>query len=268
MAARRLEEERVNEEVPPQVEKVPQGGKGVQGSQDAQVSPQGDPIPIVEGGIEVPDMSNREIREALIAIARAVTMQDNLNMMPRAVESTITSRLRDFVRMNPSIFLVSKVNEDPREFLDGVYKVLSAMGVTSREKAELILYKLRDVFPIWYTRWKDYRPEGLGPIEWEEFKEVFRASWLVSFGYGDSLWMWKRWHKVRDCPSISSKKKGKQVAPSVPKYDASTKRCFYALRSMVVKPDEKESDDDVEVVAKVLGVLEVKRQETTKTFDD
>ncbi|TMX05346.1 hypothetical protein EJD97_023717, partial [Solanum chilense] len=77
MASRRMEEEMVNEEVPPQVEKVekvPQGGKGVQGVKDAQVHPQGDPIPNVEGGVEVLEMSDREFREALISIARAVTM--------------------------------------------------------------------------------------------------------------------------------------------------------------------------------------------------
>ena len=62
-------------------------------------------------------------------------MQANFNMMPRVVESTMTCRLRDFVRMDPSIFLGSKVNEDPQDFLDGEYKVLSVMGVTSREKA-------------------------------------------------------------------------------------------------------------------------------------
>ena len=96
--------------------------------------PQGNPIPNVEGGIEVPEMSNREIREALIAITRDVTMKANLNMIPRVVESTMTSRLRDFVRMNSPIILGSKVNEDPQEFLDGVYKILSAMGVTSRRR--------------------------------------------------------------------------------------------------------------------------------------
>ena len=52
----------------------------------------------------------------------------------------MTSRLRHFVRMNPPIFLGSKVGEDPQEFLDGVYKVLSAMGVTSREEADLASY--------------------------------------------------------------------------------------------------------------------------------
>ena len=45
----------MNEEVPPQVEQVdqvPQSGRGVQGAQDAQVTPQGDHIPNMEGGID------------------------------------------------------------------------------------------------------------------------------------------------------------------------------------------------------------------------
>ena len=86
-------------------------------------------------------------------------MQDNLNMIPRVVESTMTSRLRDFMRMNPPMFLGSKVNEDTQEFIDGVYKVFSAMGVTSMEMAELDLYQLRYVSQIWFTHWKDNRPE-------------------------------------------------------------------------------------------------------------
>ena len=32
-------------------------------------------------------------------------------------------------------------------------------------------------------------------------------------------------------------REGKKVSPSVPKDDASTKRCFYALRYRVEKPD-------------------------------
>ena len=103
----------------------------------------------MEGGIEVPEMSDRDIREALIAIARAVTIEANLNMMSRVVESTMTTRLRDFVIINPPIFLGSNVGEDPQEFFDGVYNMLSAMGVTSREKAELSSYQLVDVCQIW-----------------------------------------------------------------------------------------------------------------------
>lgn len=105
----------MNEKIPSQVEQVPQDGHGVKGAQVDQVPLQGDPIRNVEGGIDVPEMSNRDIREALIVIAKVVTMQAKLNMMTRVVESTMTSRLRDFVRINPLIFLGSKVNEDPQE---------------------------------------------------------------------------------------------------------------------------------------------------------
>ena len=94
-------------------------------------------------------------------------------MIPKVFESTMSSRLRDFLRMNPLIFLGYKENEDPQEFLDGVYKVLSVVGVTSREKTELDSYQLRDFFQIWFTQLKNNSPEGSGPIEWEEFKKDF-----------------------------------------------------------------------------------------------
>ena len=107
---RRVEEKDVQEEIPPQVEEVKQV------PQDAQ----GDQVPNVEGGNDDPlELSNRDIREALIALALAVTTQENLSMVPwmNVVETTMTSRLRDFVRMNSPIFLGSKVGEDPQVFL-------------------------------------------------------------------------------------------------------------------------------------------------------
>ena len=83
----------------------------------------------------------------------------NRGIEPRVnvVESTITSRFRDFVKMNTPIFLGSTVGEDPQEFLDGVYKLLSTIVVTSREKAELASYQLRDVTQVWYTQSKNNR---------------------------------------------------------------------------------------------------------------
>ena len=131
-----VEEKHVNEGLPPRSRQVTQGVHVPYGVQGAQ----GDQVPIVEGGNDVqvvpPELSNSDIREALLALARDITTQANLNMVPRmnVVKSSMTSRLRDFVRMNPPIFLVSKVNEDPQKFLDGVYNVLSVMGVKSREK--------------------------------------------------------------------------------------------------------------------------------------
>ncbi|TMW95587.1 hypothetical protein EJD97_008631 [Solanum chilense] len=107
MTARRLEEGKVNEEIPPQVEQVLQGARNTQ-------------VPIVEGGNDVPvvplEMTNGEIRETLLALALAITTYVNRCVDPRvnAMESTMTSRLRYFVRMNPLIFLGSKVGEYPQ----------------------------------------------------------------------------------------------------------------------------------------------------------
>ena len=159
---RRVEENEVIEEIPPQVDEV------------YQVT-QGDHVPIVEGSNDIPvvplELSDGDVREALLALAQAVITQVNLTMVPRVnvVESTMTSRLSDFVSMNPPIYLGSKVGEDPQEFLDGVYKVFSVMRVTSSEKAELSLYQLRDVSQIWYTPWKDNRSVESGPFEWKLF---------------------------------------------------------------------------------------------------
>ena len=60
--------------------------------------------------------------------------------------------------MNPPIFLGSQVGEDPQEFVDEVYKIVHAMGVTSRETADLSSYHLKDMAQGWYTQWKGNRP--------------------------------------------------------------------------------------------------------------
>ena len=81
------------------------------------------------------------IEEGLLDLARAITSQANLNMVSRvnATESIMSSQLRDSVRLNPAIFLGYKVNEDPHEFVNRVYKVFSASGVTSMEKEEVVI---------------------------------------------------------------------------------------------------------------------------------
>ena len=134
-------------------------------------------MPIVEEGNDVlvvpPEMTNWEIREALLALARYMSTHVNLSVEPRdnVMKSTITPRLNDFVRMNPTIFLGSKVGEDLPEFLDGFYNVLSYMGMNPMEKAELVLYQLMEISTVWYTHWKDSKQVKSGPIEWEKFKD-------------------------------------------------------------------------------------------------
>ena len=79
--------------------------------------------------------------------------QANRDVAPRPHQQVITtaSRLRYFTRINPPIFYGSKVDKDPQEFLDEVYKVLYAMGVSSSENAELASYQLKDMAQTGYV---------------------------------------------------------------------------------------------------------------------
>ncbi|TMW83450.1 hypothetical protein EJD97_001646 [Solanum chilense] len=81
MVARRVDERRVNEEIPPQVKQVEQVLKDGHVQQCAQ-------FPIVGGGNDVPvvptDMSSGEIRDALLALAQDMTI---MNEMSRFVSS-------------------------------------------------------------------------------------------------------------------------------------------------------------------------------------
>jgi len=71
------------------------------------------------------------------------------------------------------MFFVSKVGEDPQEFVEKVYKLIDAMGVTSIEKVELTAYQLNDVAQVWYTQLKGSRSVKAAPIDWEAFKKAF-----------------------------------------------------------------------------------------------
>lgn len=104
-----------------------------------------------------PYMTNGKIKEALLSVARAMSPHVIRGVEPRVNTMGITMipALRDFVGMNLPIFIDSNVGGDPSMFLDVVYKLLSSIGLSSREKADLASYQLRAVAQIWNTQLKN-----------------------------------------------------------------------------------------------------------------
>ncbi|WMV57409.1 hypothetical protein MTR67_050794 [Solanum verrucosum] len=65
-----------------------------------------------------------------------------------------TSRIREFLRMNPSSFTCSSDTEDPKNFVEELQKVFEIMHVTNAERVELAAYQLNGITRIWFDQWK------------------------------------------------------------------------------------------------------------------
>ena len=61
------------------------------------------------------------------------------------------------------MFLRSKADQDPQYFLDEVYKILFAMGVSPNKKSELEAYQLNYVAQTLYTQQRDNKIIRGGP---------------------------------------------------------------------------------------------------------
>ena len=96
-------------------------------------APQNPQVPTEEGA-----MSSIEIKSTIYSLtqvlATLVARDARVQVNPNA--STTASRIRDFTRMNPPTFFGSRVEEDPQGFIDEVFNVLDAMGVTSKQNYE------------------------------------------------------------------------------------------------------------------------------------
>ena len=103
-------------------------------------------------------MTNVEIRAAIQALTQAAMAQANRDVASLTINVNVVAlRVKEFLRMNPPKIYVSKVEEDPKYFIDEVYKVLAIMGLTTVEKVKLATNQLRDITQIWYECWKDNR---------------------------------------------------------------------------------------------------------------
>ncbi|TMX01787.1 hypothetical protein EJD97_023617 [Solanum chilense] len=96
-------------------------------------------------------MSIVEIRSVIHSLTQVLATQVSIDarvqVNPNA--NTTISRIRAFIRINSPTFYGSKVEEEPLGFIDEVFKVFDAMGVSSQETAELAANQLKDVAQVW-----------------------------------------------------------------------------------------------------------------------
>uniref|UniRef100_M1DL44 Gag-pol polyprotein n=1 Tax=Solanum tuberosum TaxID=4113 RepID=M1DL44_SOLTU len=94
------------------------------------------------------EVTNVEFREAIWMLSQVVTNQAGQQRENRQ-EVADTSRIREFLRMNPPSFFGSSVTEDPKNFVEELQKVFEVMHVADVERVELAVYQLKGVARIW-----------------------------------------------------------------------------------------------------------------------
>ena len=72
-----------------------------------------------------------EFRTSVNSFAQALTTQSNREVVAKLVKEMCAYIIREFLRMKPLELSGSKVEQDPYEFIDKVYKTLAIMGLTS-----------------------------------------------------------------------------------------------------------------------------------------
>lgn len=77
------------------------------------------------------------------------------------------------MRLNPPIFIGTKVEEDPQRFIDELEKNFRVMYTNEVEGLELVAYQLKDMANQWYNEWEDSKGSNVKPSILGEFVEAF-----------------------------------------------------------------------------------------------
>ena len=73
------------------------------------------------------------------------------------------ARVRDFFRMNPSLFLRPEIGEDSQNIIEEVKKIFWLNHVIRNDKVDLLSYRLKDIAYIEFTQWKENRGLDVAP---------------------------------------------------------------------------------------------------------
>ena len=111
--------------------------------------------------------------EVQASLSQFITMLDQAmidQVNPQNVQSekppvrNMVDRLRNFTRINPSIFTSTMTREDLQEFVDNVHVMLMSMGGKDIEKAKLLSDNLKDVAQTCCKMRQDSRALGGVPV--------------------------------------------------------------------------------------------------------
>ncbi|WMV46652.1 hypothetical protein MTR67_040037 [Solanum verrucosum] len=106
------------------------------------VGPQEQGVPNVPEVQPQGEVINAKFCEAIWMLSQIVTNQAR-QQRENHREMAHTSRVCEFLRMNPPSFTGSSVIEDPKNFVEELQKVFVIMNIADAERVELVSYQLK-----------------------------------------------------------------------------------------------------------------------------
>ena len=105
--------------------------------------------------------TEQDLKNAVQLLTRIVAGQGQRQEGPIAgtsgADRAASTRIRDFLNLDPPSFTGSDPKEDPQDFIDQIQRTLDVMHVSGKEAVELATYRLKGVAILWYDAWKQSR---------------------------------------------------------------------------------------------------------------
>ncbi|XP_070010537.1 uncharacterized protein [Nicotiana sylvestris] len=121
-----------------------------------------------------------DMRSAVRLLTRLVAAQaqHRLGTCVGHIDRVISTRVRDFINLDPLEFTGSNKDEDHQNFIDRIQKTLRVMHASDTELVELASYRLWDLAVQWHETWELSRGTNASPAVWEEFSGAFFCHYL------------------------------------------------------------------------------------------
>ena len=109
---------------------------------------------------------------AIQMLSQAMTNQVGQQRGARQVES-YTSRICDFLRINPPSFTSLCTIEDSQNFVEKLKNVFDVMHLIDTEELEIDAYQLKNSSRACFDQWNEGRDNHAPHPSWTCFEEVF-----------------------------------------------------------------------------------------------